>query len=607
MAFPTSPTSPRPPAQHLGDLLRNLEAESDIESTRSFQHYPPPRAPSPPPQELGRFLRGLDAMSMRNSRLSFGVLPPDLQEIVTNAQRELSPPTSPIKGRDIISESDVRSPVNLSKSMDLKPMKPKYEVVTWDGPSDPENPYNWPDATKFRVSFIVIWFALNAAVSSSISTTAIIALTEAFPISQEVSTLATSLFLLGYVFGPVLWSGLSETYGRTTVYMLTTFAYTMFSIAPPLSLNIGTLLVTRFFAGIFGSAAFTVPGGTFADMFEPIKRGKAVSLYSAVVFAGPTFGPVIGGFVVSSHLGWRWVFWITAIMAAAPLPFVFFWLPETCAPVILSRKAAGLRRLGRIAAYPQHEIDADPMITFLQNLIDRTVLRPFVMLSQEPILVLITLYISVVYGLVYGLFEAIPIVFTEIRGISLSLTGLIFFALGIGTSIGAVITFLDGRRWRYLTPKWRGTPPPEERLKTTLYAGPLFVIGILWLGWAGNYPQVPWYAVALSLIPTGVGITLVGVASQAYVVDTYLIYAASALSAQTMLRSAAGAAFPLFTPQMFDRLGTQWACTLLAGLMLLLAPIPYVFRRYGARIRARSKFAPCLDLKIRKEILGEDA
>jgi len=319
---------------------------------------------------LGRFLGGLDGVNVRNSRRSFGVLPPDLQLIITNAQRE-TPPASPIKGRHIISE--VSSTVK-SKSLDLQPVKPEYEVVTFDGPSDPENPYNWSVSTKIRVSFIVIWFALNAAISSSISTTAIIALTEAFNISQEVSTLATSLFLLGYVFGPVLWSGLSETYGRTTVYMVTNFIFVLFSIAPPLALNIETLLITRFFAGVFGSAAFTVPGGTFADIWEPINRGKAVSIYSAVVFAGPTFGPVIGGFVVTSHLGWKWVFWIPAIIAAAPLPFVFFALPETCAPVILSRKAARLRRLGHIACYPQHEIDADPMITFLQNLINRTVL-----------------------------------------------------------------------------------------------------------------------------------------------------------------------------------------------------------------------------------------
>lgn len=83
------------------------------------------------------------------------------------------------------------------------------------------------------------------------------------------------------------------------------------------------------------------------------------------------------------------------------------------------------------------------------------------------------------------------------------------------------------------------------------------------------------------------------------------MYAASALAANTVARSVVGAAFPLFTTQMFEGMGVQWASTLIALVALVLVPIPFLFFKYGARIRANSKFAPCMDLKIAAEIAEE--
>jgi MFS transporter, DHA1 family, multidrug resistance protein len=90
-------------------------------------------------------------------------------------------------------------------------------------------------------------------------------------------------------------------------------------------------------------------------------------------------------------------------------------------------------------------------------------------------------------------------------------------------------------------------------------------------------------------------------------VDTYLIHAASAFSANTIFRSAFAGAFPLFTRQMFDGMGVNWACTLIGLVALFLSPIPFLFYKYGPRIRALSKLAPCIDLKIAKQLEEEDA
>jgi hypothetical protein len=70
------------------------------------------------------------------------------------------------------------------------------------------------------------------------------------------------------------------------------------------------------------------------------------------------------------------------------------------------------------------------------------------------------------------------------------------------------------------------------------------------------------------------------------------MFAASALAANTVCRSACGAAAPLFTQYMFDALGVGGGGSLIGGMATLLAPIPFIFYKYGGPIRERSKFAP---------------
>lgn len=72
------------------------------------------------------------------------------------------------------------------------------------------------------------------------------------------------------------------------------------------------------------------------------------------------------------------------------------------------------------------------------------------------------------------------------------------------------------------------------------------------------------------------------------------MYAASAFAANMIVRSAVGAAFPLFTTHMFEGMGVNWASTLIGGVAVLLAPMPFIFYKYGPRIRQKSKFAPCI-------------
>ena len=205
------------------------------------------------------------------------------------------------------------------------------------------------------------------------------------------------------------------------------------------------------------------------------------------------------------------------------ITLIFF--PETYAPVILLKKVKALRKadpVGNKELYAQHE----KQDWSIKGVIHRTLFRPFKMLIQEPILLLITIYLSVVYGLLYArecfnhlssgcylhiptVFEAFPIVFIERRGFTIAQNGLIFIGVGIGTTLGAAINIWTTLQYPELIKKWKGFPPPENRLFGAMIGSIVLVIGIFWFGWTGEYSSISWYVPALSTIFIGTGISLI--------------------------------------------------------------------------------------------------
>ncbi|GLB40859.1 putative MFS general substrate transporter [Lyophyllum shimeji] len=477
--------------------------------------------------------------------------------------------------------------------------------VSWDGADDPQNPQNWSTRYKWFITILCSVMTVNVTFASSAPTSATMMVAKQFHVQAEVTYLLTTVFLLGYVFGPLFWGPGSELVGRRPIFILAMSCYTIFHLGQALAQNIETLLVTRFLSGFFAAAPVTNCGGVIADIWSAAGRGPATSLFTASVFLGPVLGPIISGYIVESHLSWRWVFWVMMIFAGSCTAFVILAIPETYAPVILSRKAKKLRKADPVAnkdVYAEHE----KQDWSIRGVVHRTLYRPFHMLFMEPVLVLITVYLSLVYGVLYALFQAFPIVFIERRGFTIAQDGLIFIGIGIGTTLGSLLNYRLSTHYPELILKWRGFPPPEQRLFGAMIGGPGLVIGAFWLGWTGEYSAVPWYVPGLSTIMIGFSISMIFMSFLSYLVDTYLMYSASAFAANTMIRSAVAAAFPLFTVQMFDNLGVNWASTLLGLVLLLLAPSPYLFYIYGPRIRARSKFAPCIDLKIAKELEAEE-
>ncbi|KAJ7600529.1 major facilitator superfamily domain-containing protein [Mycena floridula] len=478
-------------------------------------------------------------------------------------------------------------------------------LVTWDGPNDPANPQNFSTRRKWGITGLASFITVNVTFASSAPTTITSDIVDAFKVPKEVANLVTSLFLLGYIFGPLVWGPGSELLGRKPIFSMTLAAYTVLYLGQTLAPNIQVFLITRFFAGFFAVGPLTVCGGLIADLWSAAGRGSAASLYSACVFFGPVMGPIVGGFIANSGLHWTWVFWVSMIYAGV-CTLLTLLLPETFAPVLLIKKAKRLRSANPTLykdIYAEHERHD----WSLRHLLQRTIYRPIKMLGSEPILVLVTLYISLVYGVLYLLFEAVPIIFIKTRGFTKAQSGLAFIGVGIGSSIGGLVNALCSRHYPALIEKWKGFPPPEQRLFGAMIGSPLLVVGTFWLGWTGQYVSVPWYVPAMSLVLIGFSICTIFISFNGYMIDTFSTFSASAFAANIVIRSLAASAFPLFTNQLYTKLGINWATTLIGIFSIILAPIPFVFYRFGPRIRSNSEFAPCKDLEIARELREQES
>jgi hypothetical protein len=120
-------------------------------------------------------------------------------------------------------------------------------------------------------------------------------------------------------------------------------------------------------------------------------------------------------------------------------------------------------------------------------------------------------------------------------------------------------------------------------------------ISLFIMGWTAPNHVLPgggnWVGPASSGLPFGFGMVVIYFSANAYLIDAFPQYVASALAAKTVVRSGAGAAMPLFITAMFHNLGNDWAASLLAFISLAMVPIPFVFFWKGKAIRARSKRA----------------
>ncbi|KAH3940998.1 hypothetical protein HBI56_136290 [Parastagonospora nodorum] len=461
-------------------------------------------------------------------------------------------------------------------------------VVEWIE-NDPRNPMTWAKTKKWIIAIAVANSVLVVSFCSSAFSGGIQQIMMEFKVSQEIVTLGVSLFVLGFALGPLLWAPFSEIYGRQLVFVGTYTAFVAFNAGAAGGPNIYGLLILRFFAAAFGSSPLTNAGGVIADVFNANERGLAMSIFSAAPFMGPVLGPIIGGFLGMTE-GWRWVHGLMAIWSGAMLIIAGLLVPETYPPVLLRRRAERLSKLkGKVY---RSRTDIEQGKTTLGEAFSTGLKRPWILLFCEPIVLLLSLYHAIIYGILYMLFGAFPIVYRQGRGWNEGISGLPFVAVAIGIflAITYVILYDNKEYMKKVKASGVGYATPEARLPMCIVGGIALPIGLFWFAWT-NSPSLPWAASVVASIPFGFGMVLIFLSIMNYLIDSYTIFAASVLAGNGIIRSVFGAAFPLFTKQMYDSLGIHWASSIPAFLAVACIPLPFLFYKYGATIRKKCKYA----------------
>ncbi|KAK4150463.1 hypothetical protein C8A00DRAFT_36928 [Chaetomidium leptoderma] len=458
-------------------------------------------------------------------------------------------------------------------------------IVGWESQDDPAMPLNFADGKKWLIVGLLSAITLLTPFASSILAPGIGNLSREFGNSnQVVGTMTVSVYLLGYVIGPLFMAPMSELYGRRPVLAGANVFFCAWQIGCALAPSIEALIVFRFFSGIGGAGCLTLGAGIISDVFWVDQRGFAIGIYALGPIIGPTIGPVLGSWL-SQTIGWRWDFWIVFILAVIITGMTEFFNSETNPRILMQRKVKRLQKeLNRPelrSCYDTPESGHQSTTRVLLN----GLVRPTKMLFLSPLVFAVSLYTAFTYGALYLLFTTIPVVFQQTYGWSVGITGLVYICLGIGNMVGwAIITYTSDRGVVRRTRANNGVFEPEMRLPMSVYFSLLLPMTFFWYGWSTNY-HVHWIVPVLGLFPFSCGIIGLFLPLTTYLVDCYPTFAASAIAANTVFRSLAGMLLPLAGPSMYQNLGLGWGNSLLGFICIALIPVPMLLIKYGARLR----------------------
>jgi multidrug resistance protein len=460
-------------------------------------------------------------------------------------------------------------------------------IVGWDGQMDTNLPLNFSKSLKWRITLFTSGMNLMVAFASSMIAPGISYVSAEFHnTSSTLETFTVTVFLLGLTVGPLIFSPLSELYGRKVVLTWGNVIFILLQIACALAPNLNALICFRFLGAMGGSATFTIGAASISDLFDIDERGTASSIYALGTLFGPVVGPVCGAFI-AKYIGWRWSFWSLSILSTILALAILFLGKETNHEVLIRWKVEKFRkelsnpnlRSCYVKPGSQPISSSQLMLTHMTT--------PFRLLFFSPIILLLSIYGAFVYGMQYIFSTTIPSVFMTTYQWDPEYTGLAYLGLGLGFLVGAltVARINDATTVRMALAN-NGVAEPEMRLPACVLFACLIPVSFFWYGWSTFY-KVHWSVPIIGLIPFGIGQIGVFVPIQAYILDSFPTLAASSFAAVAVVRCLLGAILPLAGPSMYQSLGLGWGNTIFGLIAIALIPFPLLIFKYGGLIRKK--------------------
>lgn len=400
--------------------------------------------------------------------------------------------------------------------------------------------------------------------------------------------LVNSLILVGIGLAPLILAPLSEVYGRKPILIGSTISFIIWNTACGATRTLGQLLVLRLFSGFGVSIGDTIAGGLLGDLWPEDTRGGAYAVFMIAPLLGTAIAPILGAFI-SEAIGWRWIFWTTSITSVVVVCLAFFLLEETFFPVLQrkrSRKAAGTANnppKGKTAARS------------FAHLMRSNLQRPIRMLFTQIIIQFLSVYMALLYGLLWLFLFIYPKLWRQQYQQSVQIASLNYISFGTGLAVGVgVAGNLSDRIHAGLKARHHGISKPEFRIPAMLLGTLLAPVGLIWWGWSGE-ARLHWIMPNIGSFLFAMGTYISATCISIYVIDTYTIYAASAISTNLVSRSLTAALFPLFAPSLFDKFGFGIGATILAvGSGCIGIIVTLILWFFGESLRSRSQY--CVDL-----------
>lgn len=485
-----------------------------------------------------------------------------------------------------------------------EPIDPKS--LDWDGPLDKDNPHNWPTWKKWFVTMTAACLCLVVTMGSSLYVSSVPELVARYHVNQTLALAGLTFYLLG--LSTVIGAPLSEVFGRKPIYMVSLPLACLFTMGVGLSNgHMRIILPLRFFAGVFASPALSIASGTIMDIFDVDEVSVAMTFFCLAPFMGPVLSPIMAGFA-AEYQGWRWTQWIQLLASGLIYPFIVI-MPETHKGIILRRRAK--KRNMRLKEFTKED-----QKEFLKVTMTITVFRPLKMLVVEPIVLVFSIYVAFIFAVLFAFFEAYPVIYRGVYKMDYGISGLPFLGIGIGLWLGSMFYMYIDRKYLFpiapegtpelenptssrLTP-YRGHRDPNtnellplvpERFLLACKIGSVSLpIALFWQAWTSR-KSVHWMAPIAAGVPFGFGLILIFFSVIMYFSTCYPpLCVASTMAANNLLRYVISSVFPLFTIQMYTKMKIEWASTLFALICVVMVPIPWIFEKWGSKLRQKSQF-----------------
>ncbi|KAL1984502.1 hypothetical protein VTN96DRAFT_9101 [Rasamsonia emersonii] len=451
---------------------------------------------------------------------------------------------------------------------------------------DEADPYNWPVWKKTINLVLVAFHAMMGTFTAACIIPAYMLISKDLGISLQRASYLTSLQIAILGGAPLFWRPLSSRFGRRPIFLLSLVCSLVTNVGCAKSPNYASMAACRALTAFFISPALALGSVVVTESFFRKERARYMGVWTLLVTLGVPVAPFIFGFV-AQRVGYRWIYWVLAIVNGVQFILYLFFGPETrYVPGNPGRSGSGFRQ--QYLSF--RRIDPTPLQLW-------EFIHPLTLAGRASVSIPAIAYAMIfLFGSVLVTVE-IPQLLQEKFALSTQGLGLQFLSLVIGSLLGEQVGGSLSDFW--MNSRARRThqrPAPEYRLWLSYIGFALTIVGVIvFLVQIQNSPAGHWNITPI----VGVAIAAFGNQVVTTVLITYAVDCNHEESASvgvfiTFVRQIWGFIGPFWFPDMFTNVGVANSAGVATALMVGVSVIPTLLLQWrgptwrGVRPRVES-------------------